>query len=98
MYATGYLSGGLLSHCLDVIPGKEEKDKDDNRDWSSDVASNLSMAVMTEQTPPSAWLEEMKPLPSQPERRDTKLARRLHKLQPRKKREKKLSKRRLKLR
>lgn len=34
-----------MSLCLDVIPGNEEKERDDNRDWSSDVASNLSMAV-----------------------------------------------------
>ena len=34
-----------MSHCLDVMPGKDEKERDDNRDWSSDVASNLSMAV-----------------------------------------------------
>lgn len=32
---------------MDVIPGNEEKDRDDSRDWSSDEASNLSMAANT---------------------------------------------------
>lgn len=45
--AEGYLSSGRLSHCLAVIPGNDEKERDDSRDWSSDVASDLSMAVKT---------------------------------------------------
>lgn len=64
--ATGYLPGGSLSHCLDVTPGKDEKDKDDSRDWSSDVASNLSMAVITRQTLLTAGLEERRDRPSEP--------------------------------
>lgn len=39
-----YPSTGPSSHCWDVIPGKEEKDRDASRDCSSDVASNVSMA------------------------------------------------------
>lgn len=63
--ATGYLSSGLLSQCLDVIPGKEEKERDDSREWSSDVASNLSMAVKTTQTPQSACVaQRSSPAPS----------------------------------
>lgn len=57
------LSSGLSSHWLDVTPGNDEKESDDSRDWSSDVASNLSMAVKTRQTPLSAWLENVKPRP-----------------------------------
>lgn len=45
--AEGYLSSGRLSHCLAVIPGNDEKERDDSRDWSSDVASELSMAEKT---------------------------------------------------
>lgn len=43
----GYLSSGRLSHCLAVIPGNDEKEREDSRDWSSDVASEFSMAVKT---------------------------------------------------
>lgn len=44
----GYLSRGSLSDCLDVIPGKDEKERDDSREWSSDDASAaLSMAAKT---------------------------------------------------
>lgn len=56
-----------MSHCLDVIPGKDEKDRDDSRDWSSDVASNLSMAIKTRQTSQSAWLKKTKPRPFRPQ-------------------------------
>lgn len=43
-----YLSRGWLSHCLDVMPGKDEKERDDSRDWSSDDASAaFSMAAKT---------------------------------------------------
>ncbi|CAF89014.1 unnamed protein product, partial [Tetraodon nigroviridis] len=44
---TGYLSGARLSSCLDVIPGNEEMERDDSRDWSSDESPGLSMRVNT---------------------------------------------------
>lgn len=53
--ATGYLSGGRLSNCLDVIPGNEEMERDDRRDCSSDVSSGLSMSVNTHHRLAKLW-------------------------------------------
>lgn len=53
--AAGYLSGGPLSNCLDVIPGNEEMERDDSRDCRSDVSSGLSMSVKTHHRLAKMW-------------------------------------------
>lgn len=53
--ATGYLSGGRLSNCLAVIPGNEEMERDESRDCSSDVPSDLSMSGNTHRRLTETW-------------------------------------------